>query len=407
MTVTATSILFWVLLFIVFYTYFGYGIIVWLFLKLRDMFKKKNAAGADDYQLPGIAFIIPAYNEGEVIAEKIQNTIDLNYPPERLKIIVVADGSTDNTPDVVKTFPGVIFLQAPVRKGKAAAMNHAVEYSGDSEILVFSDANTSVNSDALKKMILQYANPKVGGVSGEKKVLSLESGEGKGESAYWKYESALKQLDSRLHSVAGAAGELLSVRRSLYEPLEESIILDDFVLSFRVCMKGYSVKYEPKAVATENPSLDLKEEKKRKLRISAGAFQAIQKLLPLLNIFKYGTVSFQYISRRVFRWVVCPLALPLIFILNIILVVQHSEPLILYKLLLTLQVAFYLISLVGGILAGVGRKVGVFYVAFYFVFMNYSVFGGFARYLRGGQSTNWDKSARAGEKNYKSLSKNT
>jgi biofilm PGA synthesis N-glycosyltransferase PgaC len=407
MTVSATSILYWFLLFIVFYTYFGYGILVWLFLKLRDMFKKNTPPSLSNFQLPKVAFIIPAYNEGEIIAQKLKNSTSFDYPPELLKIIVVADGSGDKTADVVKNFPGIIFLQEPVRKGKAAAMNHAVESSGDSEILVFSDANTSVNSDALKKMVSLYAYPQVGGVSGEKKVLSLEGGEGKGESAYWKYESALKQLDSRLHSVAGAAGELLSVRKSLYEPIEESIILDDFVLSFRVCMKGYSVKYEPEAVATENPSLDLKEEKKRKLRISAGAFQAMQKLLPLLNIFKYGTVSFQYISRRVFRWVVCPLALPLIFILNVILVAQHSEPLTLYKLLLILQVAFYLISLVGGILAGVGRKVGVFYIAFYFVFMNFSVFGGFARYLTGGQSANWDKAARAGEKNYKSLSKNT
>lgn len=371
------------------------------------MFNKHTPVAADSYQLPKIAFIIPAYNEGEVIAEKIENTLSFDYPPALLKIIVIADGSGDKTADVVKSFPGIIFLQDPVRKGKAAAMNRAVEYSGDADILVFSDANTSVNSDALMKMMLLYADTKVGGVSGEKKVRSLKGGEGKGESAYWKYESALKQLDSRLHSVAGAAGELLSIRKSLYEPLEESLILDDFVLSFRICMKGYSMKYEPEAVATENPSLDLNEEKKRKLRISAGAFQAMQKLLPLLNIFKYGTVSFQYISRRVFRWVVCPLALPLIFILNIILVVQHAEPLILYKLLLSLQVAFYLISLVGGILAEAGRKVGVFYIAFYFVFMNFSVFGGFARYLTGRQSANWDKSARVGEKNNKSLSKNT
>ena len=181
------------------------------------------------------------------------------------------------------------------------AINRVIPFV-TTDFVVFSDANTLLNRDCIREIIQHYKDPTIGAVAGEK-VVSDQSGEagvaGAGEGLYWKYESFLKKMDARFYSVVGAAGELFSIRTALFEPVQKQVLLDDFIISMKICKKGYRVMYEPKAFATEAPSFSLKEEQKRKIRISAGGWQSVFMLKSLLNIFKYGRLSFQYISHRV------------------------------------------------------------------------------------------------------------
>jgi poly-beta-1,6-N-acetyl-D-glucosamine synthase len=209
---------------------------------------------------------------------------------------------------------------------------------------------------------------------------------------YWKYESFLKKQDARLYSVVGAAGELFSVRRELYQPIETGVIIEDFVLSLRIAMKGYVVQYAPGAYAMEAASASIKEEQKRKVRICAGGFQAMVMLKGLFNIFRYGVLSFQYISHRVLRWSVTPVFLFLLFPLNLVLVFNRVG--IIYDLSLAGQLLFYILGFTGWYYANRDVSVKALYVPYYFLFMNISVFAGFRRFIGGKQTVLWDKAAR-------------
>jgi poly-beta-1,6-N-acetyl-D-glucosamine synthase len=391
--------IFWILVFLVFYTYAGYGLVAWVWIRIRGSKLSSIKQGNEDAnELPAIALIIAAYNEEKILREKINNSLALDYPPDKIRILIVTDGSTDRSAKIIKDFPSLIHLHQTVRGGKVAAINRAVSAAGDVDILVFSDANTMLNKEALLRLVSHYKNPMVGGVSGEKKVMDLEGSTVRGESFYWRYESGLKKLDASFFTIVGAAGELFSIRRSLYEAVPEDVILDDFYISLKVCEKGYQVKYEPTAFAMEKPSLTMNDEAERKTRISAGAFQSMIIFAHLMNPFHYGKLSFQYLSRRVFRWVICPLALPLIFLLNIFFYVADIYPEKLYGLILTLQVIFYLLAALGWIFAG--KKAGnnkVIHIPYYFLFMNLSVWFGFFRFIKGGQSAIWEKVNRGQE----------
>jgi cellulose synthase/poly-beta-1,6-N-acetylglucosamine synthase-like glycosyltransferase len=391
------KVFFWFLLFGIFYSYLGYGMALWVYLKIKNfIFKRKTPPNTTTYR-PHVAMVVAAYNEQDFIRKKIENTIGLDYPADKLSVYFVTDGSTDETMDIVQQFPAVKLLHHPERKGKIAAMNRALDHVADSEILIFSDANTLLNKDCILRITRHYIDPGVGGVSGEKKILS--SGDvmvqGKGEGLYWKYESFLKKIDSDFYSVVGAAGELFSVRKSLFEKVPEGCILDDFIISLNVCRKGYVVKYEPQAYASETPSVSIVDEQKRKVRISAGGFQSLVMMKDLLNIFRYGKLSFLYISHRVLRWAFCPFALPLLFLINGAIVwIEQAGPSV-YLYLFFAQVVFYLAALAGRYFAGKkGTSIKIFYVPYYFVFMNLSVWAGLFRFLKGNQTVMWEKASR-------------
>lgn len=383
--------LFWLGIGLVFYTYLGYGIVIGVLVKIKDKFasNKNNIASQD---LPTVAFVVAAYNEEDYIREKVANTLALDYPKEQLDIVFVTDGSSDQTPDILRTYEGIQVLHEGARKGKIHAMHRAMGFV-KADIVIFSDANTELNPDALQQIVKHYQDPKVGAVAGEKriKVLEKDAANGAGEGIYWRYESWLKKMDSAFYSVVGAAGELFSVRTSLYERVPENAILDDFMLSMRIAQKGYRVRYEPQAQAWETPSSSVKEEFKRKIRICAGGIQSILWLLPLLNIFRFGWLSFQYISHRVLRWTLTPIALVSIFFLNLWLAIQTLQ---FYQLILALQVVFYLAAFLGWWLQTRKLKLKVLFVPYYFVVMNLSVFLGFWRFIKGRQSVVWEKAKR-------------
>jgi len=385
---------------LIFYNYAGYAILAAV---LNTFMRTKDRVDPNSPLTPKVSFIVAAFNEGSIIREKVLNSLDQDYPVDSLEFLFITDGSTDDTPGIVSAYPSIRLLHEPQRRGKSTAVNRAVN-AATGDILIFSDANTMLNKEAVSLIARHYGDPKVGGVAGEKKVLSgpasvategaSPSDVGGGEGMYWKYESKLKQIDSDFYSVVGAAGELFSLRRGLYEPLPHNTILDDFVLSLRAAQKGYRVIYERNAYAAELPSFSIQDEKKRKVRIAAGGFQSIVMLWPLLLFWRHPRLSFLYVSHRVLRWTISPLCLILALIANIVLVLAFDSQL--FTMILLLQLVFYGLAILSLAPAVAGSKLGkIGKIPYYFVFMNVSVILGFFRWLKGSQSAVWEKARRA------------
>ncbi|MBC7867849.1 MAG: glycosyltransferase family 2 protein [Gloeobacteraceae cyanobacterium ES-bin-316] len=386
--------LLWTSAITIFYSYLGYGCILWAYLKIIKAFKKPQDSKPRTFFEPEISLVIAAYNEEDIIEEKIKNCLQLDYPAEKLQIIFVADGSTDSTTEIISRYSRVKLLYKPERKGKVAAINRAMSFV-TTPFVVFCDANTILNEACIKEIVNHYSDEKIGAVAGEKKIISHTNSSdaaSAGEGLYWKYESILKKLDAEFYTVVGAAGELFSVRTHLFDPVPEGILLDDFMISMKICIKGYRVMYEPKAFASETSSFSMKEEQKRKIRISAGGFQSVLQLKKLLNIFKYGKLSFQYISHRVLRWIVCPVMLPLLFTSSLFLYYYTNE--FWYLLLLCLQLLFYMAATAGFIFASKNIKIKALYIPYYFVFMNAALYLGFVKFLNNQQSVLWEKAKR-------------
>lgn len=379
---------------LIFYNYAGYAILAAV---LNSFMRTKDRVDPNSPIVPKVSFIVAAFNEGSIIREKILNSLDQDYPMDNIEFLFITDGSTDDTPGIVSAYPSIRLLHEPQRRGKSAAVNRAVN-AATGDILIFSDANTMLNKEAVRLIARHYRDPKVGGVAGEKKVLATvttsDDSPGAGEGMYWKYESKLKQIDSDFYSVVGAAGELFSLRKELYEPLPHNTILDDFVLSLRAAQKGSRIIYERDAYATELPSFSLQDEKKRKVRIAAGGFQSIVMLWPLLLFWRHPRLTFLYVSHRVLRWTLSPLCLILALAANMVLVLASDSQL--FTMIMILQLAFYGLAVLSLAPAVAASKLGnLCKIPYYFVFMNVSVILGFLRWLKGSQSAVWEKARRA------------
>lgn len=403
MPVILLKILFWILVLLVFYTYVGYGLFIWLLVKIRKFMGKGRSTPNDPTFNPSVTLVIPAYNERGYIENKLLNSLALDYPIANIHFLFVTEGSTDGTTELLETAqkqePRLSIKGGRDRKGKIEAMNLAMPLV-KTPITIFTDANTALNPEAIRNIVRHFADPKVGAVSGEKRIITLanESAAGSGEGFYWKYESFLKKLDTELYSVVGAAGELFAIRTELYQPVEKDTLLDDFMISLRIAERGYRVIYEPEAYAIERPSFSIDDEKKRKVRIAAGGFQSISRLGELLNVFRYGWLSFQYISHRVLRWAVTPFCLPLILLVNIVLAFllnANSLSFNLYLGLLIAQIGFYLFAFLGHVLASRQLKVKIFFIPYYFTFMNWCAILGYLRFRTGTSTGMWEKARRA------------
>lgn len=383
-----------------FYTYVGYGIVLFALVRIRRLLGLAPQAPPvpDDEFLPPVTFVVAAYNEREYMADKIRNCLDFDYPRDRVTFLWVTDGSDDGTPDAIRAFDWPVGVNYEVhhedlRQGKIAAVERIMPFV-KTPIVIYTDANTFVNPMALKNIVRHYQDPEVGAVAGEKRILVADedAASAAGEGIYWKYESLLKRWDSELCSVVGAAGELFSMRTELYEPVPPDTIVEDFYMTVRIAEKGHRVAYEPDAFASEASSASVQEELKRKIRIAAGGLQAMARLTPLLNIFRYGLLSFQYISHRVLRWTLAPLSLIGIFVTNLALAVQGNG---MFQLLFGLQVLFYAMAFVGYLLEERAIRFKAFFVPYYFCVMNYAVFRGFFRIISGRQSVVWERSKRS------------
>ena len=387
--------LFWIGTFVVFYAYLGYGLLLFACVWVKRRF---SARAPETDVFPPVTFIVCAYNEKDWMAQKIANSIALDYPPALIRFLFVTDGSNDGTDTIVHTYPYPAGIQWQLlhqsdRRGKIAAFQRAMAFV-ETPVVVSTDANTLVNRDAIRRIVRHFADPQVGAVAGEKRISMAERDDASsaGEGIYWKYESTLKKWDAELWAVVGAAGELFAFRTDVYEHVPTDTIVEDFYLTMRIAQKGYRVQYEPGAWAAESSSVSVSEELKRKVRIAAGGLQAVVRLAPLLNIFRYGVLSFQYISHRVLRWTMAPLLLPVLLLLNIVLAAKGS---LLYQVLLACQVLFYSAALAGYVLEQRKMKIKAFFIPYYFCVMNYSMYAGFFRIIRGNQTVLWEKAQRS------------
>ena len=390
------KILFWAMLLIVFYTYIGYGILLYIIIRLKRFFrgKPREAVLPPDEELPDMTLLICAYNEEDVVAEKMKNTLAIDYPKDKFRIMWVTDGSNDHTNELLKAYPEVDIVFSPERRGKSAALKHGLREL-KTRYVAFTDANTMLNPSAMKEIARQFMDPSVGCVSGEKRVMAKKDGDmaAQGEGLYWRYESTLKRWDSELYSTMGAAGELYAIDPTLVREVPDEALLDDFMMSMYVVEAGKRIAYAPDAYAQEYGSANIFEESKRKRRIAAGGLQSIWWLRRMLNPMRQPLVTFQYVSHRVLRWSVTPVAMIILLIVNGLLSIMGAG--LFYDIILILQILFYTMALIGWLSSRYGHKNKILYTIYYFVFMNINVFRGMAYLRTHGKSGAWEKAKRS------------
>lgn len=392
------ELIFWILLFILFYTYIGYGIVLYLILKIRNLLVKNNNTNSDYAFEPNVCLFVTAYNEKDYVKQKVENSFSLDYPSEKIQYLWITDGSDDGTPDILRNYPELEIHHLPERRGKMHAMNRGVKFV-KAPIIIFSDTNTILGKNSIREIVARFRNEKTGCVAGEKRIIEkdADAAAGAGEGIYWKLESWVKRMDAELNSAVGAVGELFAVRTELFEDVETDTILDDFMISLRIAQKGYKIAYTPNAFAEETASLNVGEELKRKIRIAAGGIQSLLRLKSLLNPFRFGWFSWQYFSHKVLRWTLSPVSCFLIFPVNLLIVWQKNSwfGIDFYTIVFYLQVLFYILAAIGWYFENRKLHFKFLFVPYYFLFINYASVRGIFRYLKGKQSAAWEKSKRA------------
>ena len=376
--------LFWLGFGLLFFIYLGYGICLGA---ISRFFSAPPENWANPDSIPSVCIVIPAYNEGSHLGNKLANTLALDFPFDKLHILIVNDGSTDGSDALQWPDDRVKILHQPHRQGKSAALNRALALS-TAEITVITDANTLLNPGALLALTAPFQWDSIGAVEGEKKIQAVHGNSASNEGLYWKYESLIKRWDARFYSIVGVTGELFAFRTPLYKPLEPDAILDDFVLSVRIIEQGYRVAYAPRAQATEQASPGLKAEWKRKIRISAGVFQSLPRLNLPLRPFVHTKAWLVFIGHRWMRWMLAPPLLLLVLLCHLYLGHQYQGAWLVSALV---HLSLYLWALLGFALNNLKLKIPLFYTPMYFLMMNAAILAGALRHFRGQQTVLWEK----------------
>jgi cellulose synthase/poly-beta-1,6-N-acetylglucosamine synthase-like glycosyltransferase len=392
------EITFWILLFILFYTFVGYALSLFVLLKIKKIFFPNKVLDFDKLYEPEVCLFVTAFNEKDYVKQKVENSFSLDYPKEKIQYLWITDGSDDGTPELLRKYNTLEVYHLPERRGKMHAMNRGVKLV-KAPIIIFSDTNTILCKQSIREIVAKFSNSKTGCVAGEKRIIEkdADSAAGAGEGLYWKFESWVKKMDAELNSAVGAVGELFAVRTELFEDVEEDTLLDDFMISLRIAQKGYHIAYTPNAYAEETASLNVKEELKRKIRIAAGGIQTIFRLKGLLNPFQNGILSWQYFSHKVLRWTLAPISMFLIFPVNLLIVWQQNSwcEFGFYTVALFIQVLCYLLAIIGWFFENRKIRFKLLFIPYYFASINYAAVRGIFRYFKGKQSVNWEKSKRA------------
>jgi cellulose synthase/poly-beta-1,6-N-acetylglucosamine synthase-like glycosyltransferase len=354
------EISFWFFTALIFYVYAGYPVLLYLYS--RTVHARKNLLPDE---LPRVSLLISAFNEEECIAEKLENSLRIDYPEELLDIIVISDQSSDRTDEIVAGFAdrGVGLLRMGERGGKTLGLNAGVAASS-SDMVVFSDANAMYCDDAIRALIAPFFDPNIGAVVGESTYANTNSDAGESESFYWRYETAIKKMESRAGSVVGGDGAIYAVRRSLYRAMSADA-LSDFVNPLQVVEQGYRCVYEPKAISVEEVAGSFEKEFSRKVRIVNRGWRATMSMKRLLNPVRYGLFAWQLISHKLLRWLV-PLFLALLVVTNILLL--NSKPI--YSIAITAQAIFYGLAIAGAILRKRAHLALALYLPYYFCLVN-------------------------------------
>ncbi|MCA9930503.1 MAG: glycosyltransferase family 2 protein [Anaerolineales bacterium] len=384
------TVLFFACIGLIVYVYAGYPLLVTLLAKLR---KPSQFVTPDTW--PEVTLLIAAYNEEAVIANKLENSLALDYPAERLHILVAADGSSDQTADIVHRFEprGVALSYEPARRGKMAAINRAFPNTrGD--VIVFSDANNLYDAGAIKALIRPFSDPTVGATTGAKRILKGDGALGESEGLYWKYESFIKKQETRLGCCTAVAGEIIALRRAAFVTPPDYVINDDFYMGMRLTRQGYRVVYVPEAHSFEPVSLSAEDEVGRRARIVAGRYQAIALAHQLLP-FKRPLIVWQIVSHKFLRPLV-PLAMigALLSNLWLLLFPVSGQSVLWQQVAFILQILFYAAAAIGSRLPKTHPLAKILYLPTFLVQSNGAALIGLYRFLTGRQSVLWQRAPR-------------
>ena len=378
------EILFWGLLFFVAYAYFGYPIL----LLLMSVFRRRAIMKEASF-MPSITFIVAAYNEEDVIREKLENLSAQNYPKEKVEIIIASDGSSDATEALVTRYAeqdAHIRLLALPRRGKANALNESAK-AATGDILIFTDANAMLDADAARFLTRNFYDVEIGGVAGNQRYARSEktSGASLGEVLYWKYDRWLKELETRVGNAISADGALYAIRSELFVPIVDPAATDDFSISTRVVTQGYRLIYEPEAIVYEATAGSSNREFRRKARIINRGLRSLFGLGGFLYPWRGGFYSVQLLSHKLLRRLV-PLILPILLLVNGLLWSEHFF----YRLSLIAQLAVYSLALVGfGLRNTVLGKKRLVYIPYYFCQANAAALLGLFWFLKGQKIALW------------------
>jgi len=365
------------------YTFAGYPAIIALAARLRP-----RPVRSDPAHVPRVTVIIAAHNEQDVIEGKLADTLALDYPADRLEVVVVSDGSDDSTPERARRVPGVTVLHQPERRGKLVAMNRAFDAT-DGDVVVFSDANNRYSATALRELVAPFADPTVGVVTGRK---AIDDGSGRAldqaEGLYWRYESQIKAWESAAGSVTAAAGEILAFRRSAYQRPRPGMLTEDFVQVMLAAEAGWRVIYAPAAVSLERASSTIDDEAVRRSRLVAGRWQAIWHILPRLARRRPG-LAWQIVSHKAARPLI-PWALAAVAASTAALA-PHARW---ARWFGGAQTAFYATALAGRRDHLRGRRSRWSYLPYYFCRMNLAAVIGLRASLTAGRSGLWERVSR-------------
>jgi cellulose synthase/poly-beta-1,6-N-acetylglucosamine synthase-like glycosyltransferase len=383
---TAAAIVFWVCLAFVAYAYAGYPVLIWLGSRLFG--RSPAPPVVSDEALPRLTVLIAAHNEASVIGPRLENALALDYPRDKLEIIVASDGSRDATADIVRGFAdrGVRLLDYHPNRGKAATLNAAWrEVTGD--VVLLSDANTFTDREAPRRLARWFSDPSVGAVCGRLILIDPVSGRNV-DGLYWRYETFLKRCEARLGALLGANGAIYAMRRDGYVAIPAETIVDDFVIPLLARLeRGTRLVYDADAVAREETPPEIHDEFKRRARIGAGDFQSLRLLWPLLSP-RHGWLAFSFVSHKLARWS-CPFFLLGMAAANVALVTVPF-----YRLTLAAQAGFYAVAWLGSRSTGSGPAVRLLRLTTLFSTMNAALLVGFFRWLTGRQRGAWARTTR-------------
>jgi len=364
----------------IFYAYLGYPLLLMLLSLIKSRPVKKGDV------TPSVSFIVTAHNEEARIREKLENTLALDYPREQLEIIAASDGSTDATDAIVQSYEsrGVRLVRATQRNGKEAAQTLAVQ-AASGEILIFSDVATILESNAIRNIAKNFADPTVGCVSSVDKIIDA-AGKVSGEGAYVKYEMLLRDLETRANTLVGLSGSFFAARRKVCDNWRPEL-QSDFNTLLNAVNLGLRGVSDPESVGYYKTIADETKEYERKVRTVLRGIAVFMKSLPMLNPLRYGLFSWQLLSHKLCRWLV-PVAMLIAFVSNAFILSRSSF----YLALFVLQLFFYIIAF-GGIKIGNFAR-GILKVPAFFVLVNLSILTAWSRYLRGDRMLTWKPSER-------------
>ena len=387
------DIAYWFSFLALLYTYLGYYLVIFILTAFKRNSKKNT--GISSQPLPHIGLVVPAYNEEKIIEEKIVNCLDLDYPKDRLTILIITDGSEDESPGLVKQMIStadhpIFHLHQSKRNGKAHAMNRSVSWFNSSktppEFLVFTDANSMLVKECISELIADFQDTSVGLVSGNKVVRSVDDLQASTEGSYWRYESSLKRMEDKLNTVIGVVGEIFAIRLDLYDEIPVETVTEDLYISLKLAQRGYKTSFAIDAKGIEYSDGRLSTEFERRSRIAAGGFQVIYTTPELLNPLVHPLLSWQFVSHRVCRWVLSPIAFMIWVIVNLYILYFPVET---WHSTAANITCLFLIAAMSGSFFSLRHP--LFQLPAYFVMIQIAMINGFLRYTTGRQKVTWNK----------------